>query len=404
MLTLIWVILLFADKGLTRSTPPVCTKSKDNVTLSQINITAEAGLYAVLPCSFTTDDGFDAKSITLYKHGKTIFDSSDDQKNNSEFQRRVSLLESDLKMKNCSVIINDLTETDSGSYQVRVSDNKTEHGCTLKFTVTVTDLQELKISGSTVVKKGATLNLTCSADSFIASSINWIKSDSNKNLNRKNENKTTKGNGSASLTIFNMTPELSGQYKCIATHKNKNITKTIDVKLFAAGPRILNSSGCEVQSEVLSCMCISEEFPPPTIKWPHLKSHTEYSVTTNVSNARVTSTITVFLKHYHYTTIECVTSKDNEHIKNEDVFKQRNEEPKVKTAALRGFLIGVIVLAIIGFLVTRCYRKNQSSENLSEDLDVVTTDAVPLMDADKSATNNRIHEPGKVKREAESTA
>lgn len=138
----LFVSFIFAFSGLTRNTPPVCTKSKDNVTLSKINITAEAGLYAMLPCSFTTEDGFCAKRITLYKHGKTIFDSSDDQKkNNSEFQRQVSLLESDLKMKNCSIIINDLTETDAGSYQVRVSDNKTENGCTLNFTVTVTDIK-----------------------------------------------------------------------------------------------------------------------------------------------------------------------------------------------------------------------------------------------------------------------
>lgn len=74
------------------------------------------------------------------------------------------------------------------------------------------------------------LILTCSAGSFTASSINWIKSDTNKDLNRKIESKTTKGNGSASLTISNMTPELSGQYKCIATNKNKIIMKTIHVK------------------------------------------------------------------------------------------------------------------------------------------------------------------------------
>ena len=72
----------------------------------------------------------------------------------------------------------------------------------------------------------------------------------------------------------------------------------------------VSTSGCVVQSEVLTCVCISEGFPLPTIKWPLLDAHTEYSVTTSFSHHAVNISITVTLKDLNYTTVECISSND----------------------------------------------------------------------------------------------
>uniref|UniRef100_A0A3P9BN68 Immunoglobulin domain-containing protein n=1 Tax=Maylandia zebra TaxID=106582 RepID=A0A3P9BN68_9CICH len=102
------------------------------VTLSERELTAEAGLCVVIPCSFTTADEFTPKHTVWYKceasqklcsGSDRIFHSNKitDKKAQAEFEGRVSRLEPDVTQKNCSIIINELKESDSGSYQFRVT-------------------------------------------------------------------------------------------------------------------------------------------------------------------------------------------------------------------------------------------------------------------------------------------
>ncbi|KAK2909913.1 hypothetical protein Q8A73_007628 [Channa argus] len=87
--------------------------------------------------------------------------------------------------------------------------------------------------------------------------------------------------------------------------------QVIQPEVEGVGPKILNDSRCVKQLDVLSCVCISEGLPLPTIKWPLLETHTEYSVTTTVSNHTVNSSIRLSLMAENKTTFECVSSNDN---------------------------------------------------------------------------------------------
>ncbi|KAF3839485.1 hypothetical protein F7725_018202 [Dissostichus mawsoni] len=130
------------------------------------------------------------------------------------------------------------------------------------------------ITGNTTIKDGDDLNLTCSVESFPPSVITWTKHGSIKNLPKETKIILHNDTGTATLIIL----------------------------------MIFSTSGCVVQSEVLTCVCVSEGFPLPTIKWPLLDTHTEYSVTTNFSNHAVHISITLTLKDRNYTTVECISS------------------------------------------------------------------------------------------------
>uniref|UniRef100_A0A3B4UAR1 Ig-like domain-containing protein n=1 Tax=Seriola dumerili TaxID=41447 RepID=A0A3B4UAR1_SERDU len=108
---------------------------------------SEAGLCVVIPCSFTTSSNFIPRNLVWYKcvsteqrcsYSDVIFNTN---KNNikiqSEFRGRVSQLEPDVSQRNCSIIINDLKESDSGSYQLRV--NAVSTGSLIEVFIKVSD-------------------------------------------------------------------------------------------------------------------------------------------------------------------------------------------------------------------------------------------------------------------------
>uniref|UniRef100_A0AAQ6IT99 B-cell receptor CD22 first Ig-like domain-containing protein n=1 Tax=Anabas testudineus TaxID=64144 RepID=A0AAQ6IT99_ANATE len=121
----------------TSSSENYCQTGSYCINLIKGEITAETGLCVVLPCSFTTKADFSVKEFIWFKCNsatkekcdkpevaKLIFNSSNNENIEPEFKRRVSLLEPDVSKKNCSIIINHLRESDSGSYQLRVNGNR----------------------------------------------------------------------------------------------------------------------------------------------------------------------------------------------------------------------------------------------------------------------------------------
>ncbi|CAF88060.1 unnamed protein product [Tetraodon nigroviridis] len=91
---------------------------------------------------------------------------------------------------------------------------------------------------------------------------------------------------------------------------NNNISTEETVTLnINFSPKILKNSGCKIQSDILTCACISQGVPLPTITWPLLTNHTEYFIMTAVSDYMVNSTISLRVTDYNHV-VHCVSNND----------------------------------------------------------------------------------------------
>ncbi|XP_029306969.1 sialic acid-binding Ig-like lectin 14 [Cottoperca gobio] len=337
MFVLIWATLLFFIRGIaaeagasvgltTRCDYGFC------ITLSEAEITAEAGLCVVIPCSFSTTSGFTPQHLVWYKceplkskcgDSDIVFHTNkNNNKTQSRFMGRISLLEPEVSQKNCSIIINDLTVSDSGSYRLRVNGVKND-GNTDGYTFTYKSSCLCLIQKPTVVipplAEGQQTTLSCTAPGLCSGSdpkITWTwrgaeEKDSHITGNIpafKTEHLTAVTQRHSSTLTFNSSAEHHGTNVTCKVSFTNNITAeetlTLNVTSF---PRILNGSGCALQSEVLTCVCVSEGIPLPTIEWPLLETRTEYSITTNVSNHTVNMSFTVSVKD-HTTPLSSVSA------------------------------------------------------------------------------------------------
>ncbi|XP_041649175.1 sialic acid-binding Ig-like lectin 10 isoform X2 [Cheilinus undulatus] len=461
-----------------------CQTSDFCINLSKETVTAEAGLCVVIPCSVNTSSSFKTKHIIWYKCESATRKCgvSDVILNNTEpgievksgYEGRVSLLEPDVTKKDCSIIINHLTESDSGFYQFRVEGTMTggkkggftfhhkthvavkaltqkpsvtvppltegqqstlictapglcsgsapeitwrigrgeknshitgnitaftetgtavtkrykstlsftpsaeHHGtdvtCKVIFknnittekteTLSVAYVKTLIITGKRAVQEGGGLNLACSVDSFPPSVITWTKEGSNKILSR--------GTGTANLSITSMSAEHYGKYICTASHQISTLTAETEV-ILAFSPKIFNSSTCVLQSKKLTCVCISEGFPLPTIRWPLVKNHPKYWGKTSQSNNTVNVSITVTLKDHNYTTFECISSNDIGKVKKNMTVIINNSSNKEESGGLHELLpwvvaaVSLIVNLVLVISLILLWNKRENVKPNQED-------------------------------------
>ncbi|XP_077950850.1 sialic acid-binding Ig-like lectin 14 [Gasterosteus aculeatus] len=193
MFVLICATLLFSVRRITAATDgsiTSCFNGEYCITVREGKIAAEAGLCVVIPCSFTTAASFTPEHLLWNKceplkqkcaNPVLIFHSN---KNNdtvqARFKKRVSLLEPDVRLKNCSIIINDLTESDSGSYQLRVEgvNNRKANGLTFtqKVKISVKGLTQKPTVGIPPLTEGQQTTLSCTAPGLCSGSdpeITW---------------------------------------------------------------------------------------------------------------------------------------------------------------------------------------------------------------------------------------
>ncbi|KAK7886990.1 hypothetical protein WMY93_026611 [Mugilogobius chulae] len=294
MFILSWIILLSSgwgtcfDAEAAISEWTYCHHIHKNycLKLSEGEIRAETGLCAVIHCSFTTASTFVPADFVWYKcssdkncaESDIISHSTNTEKIQSSFSGRVSLLEPDLTKKNCSIIINDLRPSDSGSYQIRVIDN-TKGGFTFfrKATVTVTYLQQKPTVQVPPLTEGHKASLTCIAPGLCSGSkplITWTWRKAGEkdlpNITMATTDRLTAVNHRHMSTLeLSPSAELHrAQLNCTVTFI-KNLSRERNVKLNVTYVKNIEVFGNTVvqEGDSLNLTCSVKSFPPSQLMW-----------------------------------------------------------------------------------------------------------------------------------------
>ncbi|XP_054869792.1 sialic acid-binding Ig-like lectin 7 [Amphiprion ocellaris] len=353
MFVLIWAILLLSVSGLTagkqRQENPDCDNDKSCIMSNEAKITAENGLCVVIPC--TTEADFDVKSIIWHKcnekHNIIIFNSHDDETIESGYKGRVSLLQSDLSKKNCSIIINDLTKSDSGLYFLRATGNK-KNDCKIisKTTINVTDLSQKPTMEIPALTEGQQATLTCTAPGLCSGSrpnITWMW--------REAGGKETYFPGNFTFTIGNLTAGTRHSSTLIFTSSSKHHNTSITCKVSFKG-------GSAEETKTL--------------------------------NVTLKSSVAESTKGQSLTTVNSVSCNSVGEANIKDLFAEvlsTVQQLHGITVFLIGFVMGMLLSTIIACLVIKCLRKKQRrSRFLPENMEMVIAQSVPdLMDVGPAA-------------------
>uniref|UniRef100_A0A3Q3GLW4 Ig-like domain-containing protein n=1 Tax=Labrus bergylta TaxID=56723 RepID=A0A3Q3GLW4_9LABR len=222
------------------------------ITLIDGQITAEAGLCVVIPCSFTISYWFSLKGLVWFKcetvqrcGDSDVILSRNNQKIQPGFKGRVSLLEPNLSQRNCSIIINDLTASDSGSYQLKVN-LFTSRGGQDKF-------QYLQRA------TGLQSTLTCTApglcsgsnDSHITGNITDFKTETLTDVGQPTLFTFFSDLLSVTFTLYRRCV-----YFCLTDVKEVEITGNTSVR----------------EGELLQLTCSVESFPPSLVTWTKMST------------------------------------------------------------------------------------------------------------------------------------
>ncbi|KAM8826629.1 sialic acid-binding Ig-like lectin 14 isoform 2-T2 [Synchiropus picturatus] len=291
---LLWTTLLFSVRehiGVQAGLKETCPHEGYCVTLDDGVITAKSGLCVEIPCSFKTPQSFTPQHMLWFRcvrqgqdrcdHSPDLICSSDSSSAIREgFEGRVSLLESDVSQRSCSIIINDLSPSDSGWYQLRVTSKDNAYTYVTKQEISVRGLSQKPILDVPQLKEGQLTTLTCTAPGFCSGSeptISWKWEGKGKSPHLVGGNITAQNSVSlgavrrqySSTLIFSASSEHhSSSITCTVVFKHggsREEKQTLEVQ-YLKGVTITGQTLVR-EGETLSLHCAADSFSPVLVQW-----------------------------------------------------------------------------------------------------------------------------------------
>uniref|UniRef100_A0A8C6UEU6 Ig-like domain-containing protein n=1 Tax=Neogobius melanostomus TaxID=47308 RepID=A0A8C6UEU6_9GOBI len=253
---LLLLLLLFQTKSF-------CVKLNKDV------ITAETGLCAVIHCSFSTPSDFYPSSLAWFKcepgrrctDSDIMFHSKNKNKIQSSFLGRP-----DLSQRNCSIIINDLQLSDSGTYHFRV--NRDNDGFSFTFsraTVSVKALQQKPTVQTPALTEGQhspTFTWTWRGAGDAPPNVTTATTDRLTPVDHRHRHSST--------LWLTASAELHGaELSCTVSYKPSSSSTQDSVRINVTYVKDLEVSGDTVvkEGDSLNVTCSVDSFPPSRLMW-----------------------------------------------------------------------------------------------------------------------------------------
>ncbi|KAJ7985357.1 hypothetical protein DPEC_G00351230 [Dallia pectoralis] len=388
---IIWTALLLTERLCEgRGTS---TSDKFSITFSPAEITVQAGQCAVISCTSILPN--DAKPFTTLRlkcqnggnvssiNKNMISYSGMSSEVQQDCRQKVFLLGKGLSRRNCSLIINNIYNNETEEYRFKIL--KTETKEKTKFEnvkITVKDVPQKTTFLTPALKEGEPVTLTCTAPEFGSGSqpnITWKWNRTADNITeftvtttiQDDKNLTSVTTTHLSTLTFTPSAEYHGtNVTCIVTFNGTiKIEETVFLNV-TLRPVVLYISGCEVQAEVMTCVCICQGEPMPLINWPILKNIPEYNHTTVVSGSLVTSNINLPIRNQTYNSVMFVCQCAGEVKEQYNITQNKTKEIEkevfeniMNRSLLTAFVIGIAFSAttyhVFQYLMVKYKRRKE---------------------------------------------
>ncbi|XP_041728578.1 sialic acid-binding Ig-like lectin 5 [Coregonus clupeaformis] len=308
MWVLIWAALLLSLTERTtcnkQPPPPPPIASPWTITFSPAEITAEKGLCAVISCTFSHAENFNPTAAIWFKcpeNGKCdqdeniIIHSETPSKAQEGYRKRVSLLETDMTKKNCSVIINNIRKNDSGEYQFRLLSAFTY---SKKVKITVRALTQKPSVLTPPLTEGEPATLTCTAPGICSGTppnITWTCRGTGDNITELRDNTTIQKREDltsvttshfSTLTFTPSAEHHNMMVTCQVTQKKLQIEETVTLNVtYVKDPQITGNKTVK-EDGTLGLTCSVDSYPPSDITWS--KNRTSAPLQNYTENATLT--------------------------------------------------------------------------------------------------------------------
>ncbi|XP_041728559.2 sialic acid-binding Ig-like lectin 14 [Coregonus clupeaformis] len=305
MWVLIWAALLLSLTERTTCNKQPQTPPPWTITFSPAEITAEKGLCAVISCTFSHAENFNPTAAIWFKcpkNGKCdqdeniIIHSETPSKAQEGYRKRVSLLETDLTKKNCSVIINNIRKNDAGEYQFRLLSAYTY---SKKVKITVRALTQKPSVLTPPLTEGEPATLTCTAPRICSGTppnITWTWRGTGDNITELRDNTTIQKREDltsvttshfSTLTFTPSAEHHNMKVTCQVTFQKKHqIEETVTLNVtYVKDPQITGNKTVK-EDGTLDLTCNVDSYPPSDITWS--KNRTSAPLQNYTENATLT--------------------------------------------------------------------------------------------------------------------